>query len=148
MLNKITPLLIVCSDTTLEPITIDSHTTYFLPEYNLSPKQQRQWARNCVSKVNSGQHCLVITHSDYIIKEFNILIMLNPQSEVIKHIQKVEGYLNRELLDFTKVTAYDSYNGKLNLADVSPEFGIEIRSMDESIESINKVVESIIWKDE
>jgi broad-specificity NMP kinase len=148
MLNKITPLVIICSDTTLVSLTIDSHTTYFLPEYNLSPKEQRQWARNCVSKVNSGQHCLVITHSDYIIKEFNILIMLNVQNKVIKHIQEVEGYLDNELLDYIKVTAYDLCNGELKLADISPEYGIEVKSMDESIQAINRIVDVIVWRDE
>jgi predicted ATPase len=46
------------------------------PELNLHPDNQRKIARWLVRVVNAGFKVMITTHSDYIIREFNNLIML------------------------------------------------------------------------
>lgn len=47
------------------------------PELNLHPENQRRVARLFARLVNIGIKVFITTHSDYIIKELNTLIMLN-----------------------------------------------------------------------
>ena len=47
------------------------------PESHLDTANQIEMARLLVRCVNSGLKVLITTHSDYLIKEFNNLIMLN-----------------------------------------------------------------------
>ena len=47
------------------------------PELNLHPENQRRMARLFARLVNVGVKVFVTTHSDYIVKELNTLILLN-----------------------------------------------------------------------
>ena len=47
------------------------------PELNLHPVNQRKIARILAKVANSGIKIIISTHSDYIVKEFNNLIMLS-----------------------------------------------------------------------
>jgi len=48
-----------------------------MPELNLDPNQQRIMARILATAVNNGLRIILTTDSEYLIKEFNNLIMLN-----------------------------------------------------------------------
>ena len=60
------------------------------PELNLHPANQRRIARLFASLVNSGIKVFITTHSDYIVKELNTLIMLNHDKPHLKRIAKGE----------------------------------------------------------
>ncbi|MFM7714300.1 MAG: AAA family ATPase, partial [Microcystis sp.] len=47
------------------------------PELNLHPENQRRIAKLFARLINIGIKVFITTHSDYIIKEINTLIMLN-----------------------------------------------------------------------
>ena len=65
--------------------SMDIENGHFLiidePESHLDTANQIQFARLLARLVNSGVKVLITTHSDYIIKEINNLIMLNSSFE-------------------------------------------------------------------
>jgi predicted ATPase len=129
------------------------------PELNLHPENQRRVARLFARLVNLGIKIFITTHSDYIIKELNTLIMLNHDKPYLKRIAEQEGYRQEELISAEKIKVYIAeeaeiiLDGKkrktkcqtLTLADIDPEIGIEARSFDKTIETMNRIQEAIVW---
>jgi ABC-type multidrug transport system ATPase subunit len=129
------------------------------PELNLHPRNQRRVARLFARLVNMEIQVFITTHSDYIIKEFNTLIMLSQNSPRMNEIAKNEKYRREELLTADKLLVYiagealvDMGDGKrkkrrqtLTKADISPEYGIEAKSFDSTIDEMNRIQEEIIW---
>jgi predicted ATP-dependent endonuclease of OLD family len=78
------------------------------PELNLHPDNQRLIARILANAANKGFKIILSTHSDYIIKEFNNLIMLNSARSVkqSKKLLKSYGYHPEMILDPVQVDAY------------------------------------------
>jgi len=129
------------------------------PELNLHPENQRRVARLFARLVNIGIKVFITTHSDYIIKELNTLIMLNHDQPHLKRIAEEEGYRQAELISSEKIKVYIAeealivLEGKtrktkcqtLTPADIDPEMGIEARSFDATIETMNRIQEAIVW---
>ena len=132
------------------------------PELNLHPENQRRIAKLFARLINIGIKVFITTHSDYIIKEINTLIMLNHDQPHLKQIAAEEGYRQEELLSANQVKVYiaeeDSKMLKgqkrktkfntLNPAKIDPEIGIEARSFDTTIENMNRIQAAIIWGEE
>jgi len=130
------------------------------PELNLHPENQRRVARLLARLVNIGIKVFVTTHSDYIIKELNTLIMLNHDKPHLKRIAKDEGYQPNELLSANQIKVYNAELAAIKLeghprkkkyqtltpANIDPELGIEVRSFDTAIETMNRIQEAIIWR--
>ena len=132
------------------------------PELSLHPENQRRVARLFARLINLGIRVFVTTHSDYIIKELNTLIMLNQDKPYLKQIAKREGYRNEEFVDAERVKVYvaekalmktknsnrrRSQHQTLKEAKVSHEQGIDARSFDETIIKMNEIQEAIVWGD-
>lgn len=129
------------------------------PELNLHPENQRRVARLFAQLVNIGIKVFITTHSDYIIKELNTLIMLNQGGERLSAFVKRESYRKSELLDPNKVRLYIADIDKVLLegkqrrtdcqtlipANIDSKLGIEARSFDKTIEDMNRIQEEIIW---
>ena len=129
------------------------------PELNLHPENQRRVARLFARLVNLGIKVFITTHSDYIIKELNTLIMLHHDKPHLKRIAKEEGYKVEELISSEKIRVYIAEKAPVKLdggknktscqtltrADIDPEFGIEARSFDTTIETMNRIQEEIVW---
>ncbi|MEB3191075.1 MAG: AAA family ATPase [Snowella sp.] len=129
------------------------------PELNLHPENQRRVARLLARLVNLGIKVFITTHSDYIVKELNTLIMLNQDKPHLKRIAEVEGYQQSELLKAEQIRVYIAeeapvlLDGKkrktkcqtLTPANIDPEMGIEARSFDKTIETMNRIQEDIVW---
>ena len=129
------------------------------PELNLHPENQRRVARLFARLVNLGIKVFLTTHSDYIIKELNTLIMLNQDKPHLKRIAEKEGYKPEELISSDKIKVYIAENALIMLdgnkrrtrhqtlvpADIDSELGIEARSFDVTIEAMNRIQEEIIW---
>ena len=119
------------------------------PELNLHPATQRRIARLLARLVNLGVKVFITTHSDYIIKELNTLIMLNQDKPHLKSVAQEYGYRQDELIDANKVKAYmtkkegDGYT--LAEARVNQEFGIEARSFDDTMDEMKKIQRDIAW---
>ena len=129
------------------------------PELNLHPANQRRIARLFAQLVNIDIKVFITTHSDYIIKELNTLIMLNQDKRYLKKIMQNEKYSEAELLCADRVKVYiakeDSVLKKGNVrktkcltlvsANVNQELGIEVDSFDATIDEMNRIQEAIVW---
>ena len=130
------------------------------PELNLHPANQRRIARLFARLVNLGVKVFITTHSDYIIKELNTLIMLNHDKPHLKRIAQENGYRQSELIRSDQVKVYMAREELMPLeegqkrrrrghtlveADIDPVLGIEAPSFDETIDEMNKIVEDIVW---
>ena len=130
------------------------------PELNLHPANQRQIARLFARLVNLGVNVIITTHSDYIVKELNTLIMLNHDKPHLKRIAQENGYRQSELIRSDQVKVYMAREELMPLeegqkrrrrghtlveADIDPVLGIEAPSFDETIDEMNAILEDIVW---
>ena len=129
------------------------------PELNLHPKNQRALARLIARLVNVGIKVFMTTHSDYLIKELNTLIMLNTRTPHTQAVQQAHGYENDELLDparvclFMTCTQNEKREGKgnrakqntLRQARIHTGFGIEVETFDTTIEDMNGIQSEILY---
>ena len=134
------------------------------PELSLHPENQRRMARLFARLVNLGVKVFITTHSDYIIKELNTLIMLNHDKPHLKRIVEENGYGDSELMTAKQVKLYvaegnqllDLEEGqkkrrrghKLIQAKIHPKFGIEVPSFDKTIDDMNRIQDEIVWGEE
>ncbi len=129
------------------------------PELNLHPKNQRAFARLVVRLVNAGIKVFITTHSDYLVKELNTLIMLNQRTAHTRWVQQQRGYDDAELLAHERVRLYMTDtalqagpNGgrrsrirTLVPAGISPDRGIEVATFDDTIEAMNAIQSEILF---
>lgn len=121
------------------------------PELNLHPEKQRLMARLLARLVNAGIKVFLTTHSDYLIRELNILIMLNRKEKRFEKIVKEEKYRKNEFLDSEKVRVYTAEKVKkgkgymLYPANIDAERGIEVKTFDRTIERTNAILEEIVY---
>ena len=130
------------------------------PELNLHPENQRLIARLFARLVNADIKVFISTHSDYIIKELNTLIMLNEDDKRLKKFAKEEGYIKDELLKTDQVNAYmmkeppeGESNGDKKLPkyqalermEIDSDRGMHAESFDETIIDMNRIQKEIIW---
>ena len=128
------------------------------PELNLHPENQRRIARLLARLVNVGIKVFVTTHSDYLIRELNTLIMLNHDKPHLKRIARDNGYQQAELITSDQVRVYMAQEDLMPLeegqkrrrrghtlvpADIDPQLGIEARSFDKTIDHMKPLV--LVW---
>lgn len=130
------------------------------PELNLHPENQRLVAQILANLVNLGIKVFITTHSDYIIKEFSTLIMLNSEDDYLKTIVSEEGYSLNDLLKPQQVKMYvakkalvkldgnskKTQNNTLISIKIDNKSGIGNSGFDDTIDKMNKIQESIIWQ--
>jgi ABC-type lipoprotein export system ATPase subunit len=129
------------------------------PELNLHPANQRKLARLLVRLVNAGIKVLATTHSDYIGKEINTLIMLNQDLPYLERIRKEFNYTEADHIDPEKVSLYmirpakilkrgskrRTDGLKLELAPQTTSLGIEVPTFDVTIDAMNAVQDAIYY---
>lgn len=122
------------------------------PELNLHPKNQRAFARLIARLVNAGIKVFMTTHSDYLIKELNTLIILNQCTEHTKKIQKKYEYSNHELLNHEKVILYITEKQEnrenqnvLRQVEIYPDQGMAVDTFDDTIDLMNSIQECLIY---
>lgn len=104
------------------------------PESHLDTANQIHFAQALVRWVNAGVRVLISTHSDYIVKEINTLMMLNSEfedkSEVMDRLEYTES------LDPCRTKAYTAQNGGLDECKID-RYGINDPYFDVTIDRIN-----------
>jgi len=133
------------------------------PELSLHPENQRRIARLFARLTNLGIKVFVTTHSDYIIKELNTLIMLNHDKPHLKRVAEENGYQDSELINADQVKVYVAEKALLPLeegqkrrrrghtlvpAKIHPKFGIGVHSFDKTIDDMNRIQDDIVWGEE
>lgn len=129
------------------------------PELNLHPVNQRSLARLVARLVNSGILVFMTTHSDYIIKELNTLIMLHPTTPHHLAMRTKFKYANEEILNpervklFMTCTKMEVREGKgkraklnsMREATIHPDQGMEVDTFDTTIETMNEIQTEILF---
>ena len=130
------------------------------PELSLHPENQRRIARLFAQLANLGVKVFITTHSDYIVKELNTLIMLNHDKPHLKRIAEENGYRDSELINVDQVKVYIAEKALMPLeegqkrrkrghtlvpANIHPELGIGVSSFDKTIDDMNRIQDDIVW---
>lgn len=116
------------------------------PELNLHPDNQRKLARLLVRLVNVGVNVIVSTHSDYIIKEINNLIMLSEDFNGRDELMAKYGYDESEVLAPAKVSPYLVKDGNVLPMEINLKEGIIASTFDEVINQLNESSDDIFYK--
>ncbi len=112
------------------------------PELNIHPGDQLRMTRLFARLVNAGVNIVISTHSDYIIREFNILLMLNEDKE--GELKKEYGYAAEEVLRPDQVGAYLVDQQTIASSRIATG-GIHGRTFDEVIKELNRAGNGIFY---
>src|SRR5690606_21305570 len=111
------------------------------------------------SIVNIGIKVFITTHSDYIIKELNTLLMLSTRQQHQRRFMKSNGYSETELIAASKIKVYMTKQVKprtsnrkstgaaftLEQAHVGTDLGIVVVSFDDTIDKMNYLQQEILF---
>ncbi len=120
------------------------------PEAHLDTANQIEMARLLARLARSGVKVLVTTHSDYIVKEINNLIMLSQPFQNKEAVIKRLKYGEDEYLHADQVRAYIAEDGSLSRCKTNP-YGIEYPNFDDTIDDINNVANELserVWEEQ
>ena len=107
------------------------------PESHLDTANQIQLARLLARLVRADMKVLITTHSDYLIKEFNNLIMLSQSFENKNKIVKMLKYKKDDFLPPESIRAYVAEDNKLTPCFID-QYGIDMPVFDTTINDINR----------
>ena len=113
------------------------------PESHLDTANQIRMARLLVRAVNTGLKVLITTHSDYIIKEINNLIMIhNLENNLGRKVARKHGYASGDSIDPAKIRAYVAENNSLTRCEID-QYGLNMPVFENTIDSINRVANDL-----
>ena len=107
------------------------------PESHLDTANQILLARLLAQMIQSNLKVLITTHSDYIIKEINNLIMLSRPFKKKKKVIQDLGYKKDDFIEPDAIQAYVAEGDSLTKCEID-EFGIDMPVFDETIDEINR----------
>lgn len=113
------------------------------PELNLHPDNQVKLAKIFSRLINKGLRLVISTHSDYIIREFNNLIMVSSEKPDVATVASEFGYREDEYIKTTDIAAYmfNYKNDKAKQTEVKSikidQNGFEVSTLDKTIEQLN-----------
>ncbi|WP_341280703.1 ATP-binding protein [Paenibacillus sp. FSL H8-0537] len=113
------------------------------PELNLHPDNQRKMARILAKLANRGINVLISTHSDYIIKEFNNLLMLGKEFPDKIELMKKYKYSESEILKQEDISPYVFIDSKIKPMEIDDLEGIIAETFDDVINQYNDSVDEI-----
>jgi AAA domain, putative AbiEii toxin, Type IV TA system/AAA ATPase domain len=108
------------------------------PELNLHPDNQRKLARLLVRLVNLGQRVIVSTHSDYLVREINNLILLQRHFTGHEALRAEYGYEAEEGITADQIRAWHFTERGVTPMEISAEEGILATTFDDVINQLNE----------
>jgi len=116
------------------------------PELNLHPDNQILMARFLGRLVNEKFKVIVSTHSDYIVREINTLIMLSCPHNQSAELKEKYGYRENQLLKPAQIEAFlfrmeSNAPTKITIS----ETGFEIATIDEVIAKLNQSSQDVYF---
>jgi hypothetical protein len=119
------------------------------PELNLHPDNQIKLTRILSRLVNKGLNLVISTHSDYILREINNLIMLGNEDDNISNIKQNYNFKDDEFLSKNDIGVhYFHYKNKTQASVNSIEitdFGFEIPSINDEIMKQNELNNELFY---
>lgn len=107
------------------------------PESHLDTENQVLLARVLARFVRAGIRVLITTHSDYLLKEINNLVMLCNDFEDKETVKRTLGYSEHDGLSPELIRAYVAEDGGLTRCTID-SMGIDVPPFDEVIRKINR----------
>nr|WP_286019483.1 AAA family ATPase [Candidatus Venteria ishoeyi] len=114
------------------------------PELNLHPDNQRNLARLLAQLVKNGIKVVVSTHSTYLVRELNNLIMLHKPFSQAEALRKRYGYEADDSLDPDLVSAYLFDQKSIKAMDIDAE-GVIAETFDEVVNTLNQSSNEIYY---
>lgn len=117
------------------------------PEINMHPESQLVLTKIFAQLANAGFRLLISTHSDYVIREFNNLIMGSKTPQVARKL----GYKAGELISKDDVSVYyfevdeKTQRSMIRHLEVK-ESGFEAPSIDATIRRQSDIAETLFYK--
>lgn len=115
------------------------------PELNLHPDNQRKLARILAKIVNRGIRVILSTHSDYLVKEFNNLLMLSKRPPNLEQLMEKYGYEEGQILRPDDVAPYLFVEDRIELMEIDPIEGIIAETFDQVINRYNEAADEIYY---
>lgn len=123
------------------------------PEINLHPDNQIILTKLFARLINKGFRLLISTHSDYVVRELNNLIMLSSDKLEIEPLKSLYGYSKEEFIKKEDVAVhYFNYplksrsNRQVTIESLEiDDSGFEIPSVDVTIGQQNKIAEELFY---
>ena len=115
------------------------------PELNLHPANQRLIARLIARLINAGLRVIASTHSDYLVREINSLIMLSRPGQVQAELMQRFDYKEEELLDPECVSAWLFHERQITPMEIDVVEGVSAKTFDEQIHSLNDTSDGIYY---
>lgn len=112
------------------------------PESHLDTANQVLLARLLARLIPAGLKVLLTTHSDYVIKELNNLIMLSSSFPHKARVIKRLGYTKADCLKPERIRAYVAEENTVTRCQID-RFGIDMPHFDETINKINNVANEL-----
>ncbi len=106
------------------------------PELNIHPGNQLKMARLFARLVNAGVNLVISTHSDYFVREFSNLLMLNEDKE--GDLKKEYVYADEEVLRPDQVGAYLVDQQTIAPSRIEPVGGIHAVTLDDVIGELDR----------
>ena len=115
------------------------------PESHLDTANQILLARLLARLIQAGLKVLLTTHSDYLIKEINNLIMLNGSFNNKTKVVKKLGYTKDACIAPERIRAYIAQEQSLTRCEID-KFGIDMPNFDETINTINDAANELAMR--
>ena len=122
------------------------------PEMNLYPENQRKIARLFAALVNTGVNVFITTHSDYLLRELNLLVLLKSKKAVQMGIGDKYGYKSNQLLSSESLNVYrisddpeDKGMKVVSPVAITQDEGMRSSVFDASIDEMNRIFDEIYW---
>ncbi|MRG96186.1 AAA family ATPase [Polyangium spumosum] len=112
------------------------------PELNLHPDNQRKITRVLAKAVNRGFKIMMSTHSDYVLRELNHLVMLSDPKEAVSQVIGELGYDRASILPPEKLGVYLFKDETAQLVPVSVD-GFEVETIEHEIAALNADAQAI-----
>ena len=122
------------------------------PEINLHPDNQIVLAQFLAKLMNHGFRLMVSTHSDYVIREINNLVMMShTDCASVQEIARTKGYTSDMFIkeDDLSVLYFNYKKKSAKTTEVESlavdQFGFEVESIDEVIEEQSDLAENLYY---
>ena len=120
------------------------------PELNLHPDNQVKLTRIFARLINKGLRLVISTHSDYIIREINNLIMFS-NVDAKEDFSSIYNYNKGEYINLNDVSAYffNYKNERAKQTEVTPikidKYGFEVETLDNTIDYLNEISNDLFF---
>ena len=120
------------------------------PELNLHPDNQVKLTRIFARLINKGLRLVISTHSDYIIREINNLIMFS-NVDAKEDFSSIYNYNKGEYINLNDVSAYFFIykNERAKQTEVTPikidKYGFEVETLDKTIDYLSEISNDLFF---